>query len=182
MIALIIGGSGSGKSQYAEDLAVRISDGELCYIATMKVWGDEGLNKVKRHKELRQGKGFETIEQPQDLQLIKNRVKNKTVLIECLSNLTANEMFKENEFVPKEYVSKKIISDIYEIFESSKNTVIVTNNIFEEVSEYDMATKEYIETLGEINQKISSIADVVTEIVYSIPVEIKGNTFSGGLK
>ena len=65
MLHLIIGGSGSGKSEYAENQAVLLSKKEdlsLYYIATMKPFGEEGKRRVERHRRLRSGKGFFTIE------------------------------------------------------------------------------------------------------------------------
>ena len=65
MLAVITGGSGSGKSEYAERVATSLAkrDGlPLYYIATMRPFGEEGKRRVERHRKLRAGKGFETIE------------------------------------------------------------------------------------------------------------------------
>ena len=65
MIHLVIGGSGSGKSEFAENL---LEDSQRkYYIATMQVYEEEGRKKVARHRRLRAGKGFQTIEQPRDM-------------------------------------------------------------------------------------------------------------------
>ena len=65
MMILILGGSGSGKSAYAEDYLLRTAgDKKKYYIATMQIWDEEMQAKVARHHRLRQGKGFTTIEQP----------------------------------------------------------------------------------------------------------------------
>ncbi len=61
MLTLIIGGSGSGKSSFGEELAQK-SNSKLYYLATMIPYGDEGKRRVERHLKLRKGKGFETIE------------------------------------------------------------------------------------------------------------------------
>ena len=65
MIELVTGGSGSGKSEYAESRAVRIHrkyGGRLIYIATMMAYDEEAVQKIERHRMMRSGKGFETIE------------------------------------------------------------------------------------------------------------------------
>lgn len=69
MLILVTGGSGSGKSAYAEELLLALTkQGETrYYIATMQVFGEEGKEKVGRHKKLRAGKGFLTIESPQGI-------------------------------------------------------------------------------------------------------------------
>ena len=69
MMILILGGSGSGKSAYAEDYLLRTAgDKKKYYIATMQIWDEEMQAKVDRHHRLRQGKGFTTIEQPTELE------------------------------------------------------------------------------------------------------------------
>lgn len=69
MMTLIIGGSGSGKSSYAENyIMLRSDEKQKYYLATMQVFDEEGLKKIERHKILRKGKGFLTIEQPTDIQ------------------------------------------------------------------------------------------------------------------
>ena len=93
MFVTITGGASSGKSELGENIA-RHFGGNLLYIATMEPFGEEGKQRVKRHRALRQGKGFETLEVYRDLDgalaepLIR---KADTVLLECMLNLLANE-------------------------------------------------------------------------------------------
>ena len=68
MLVLITGGSGSGKSAYAEYYVTKLSkDCRKYYIATMKVYDAEGQEKVRKHQKMRKGKGFVTIEQLTDI-------------------------------------------------------------------------------------------------------------------
>ena len=100
MILLITGGSGSGKSEFAENLAVKQKSSELLYIATMMPQDNESLQRIARHQEQRRDKGFKTLECYTDLQGI--RLENSpVVLLECMSNLLANEMYSEDGFVHK---------------------------------------------------------------------------------
>lgn len=80
MIALVIGGSGSGKSAYAEQMAVKAAgNGSLYYVATMQVYDEEGKKKVERHQKMRAGKGFLTIEQPRRLKEAAKKVATERV-------------------------------------------------------------------------------------------------------
>ena len=91
MLIMVTGGSGSGKSEFAERCCMELCPGEKIYIATMQPFGKEGAARIQRHKKLRAGKHFQTVECYTDLEkLILNA---QTTLLECLSNLTANEMF-----------------------------------------------------------------------------------------
>lgn len=62
MLHVVTGGSGSGKSEYAEKLIAESALHRRIYVATMMVWDDEGRKRVRRHREMRSGKGFITIE------------------------------------------------------------------------------------------------------------------------
>ena len=63
MLTLVIGGSASGKSAFAERLAVQ---GGLprFYVATMRVWDAESERRVARHRDMRREKRFDTLECP----------------------------------------------------------------------------------------------------------------------
>ena len=58
--------------------------------------------------------------------------------------------------------------------ESCENLLIVTNEIFSDGIGYDEMTKDYIRQLGWLNHELAGIADTVYEVVYGIPVRIKG--------
>jgi adenosylcobinamide kinase/adenosylcobinamide-phosphate guanylyltransferase len=66
VIALVTGGSGCGKSTWAEKRVARL-DGRKVYIATMRVVDDECAARVRRHRAQRAGLGFETVERPRDI-------------------------------------------------------------------------------------------------------------------
>lgn len=95
MITLVTGGCGSGKSEYAENLVVVSGCPCKWYVATMEVWGNEDRRKVERHRKQRAGKGFHTIERPRGLNALRipGSPEQTAVLLECVSNLAANEMF-----------------------------------------------------------------------------------------
>ena len=167
MITLILGGSGSGKSAYAEDYLLRTAaHKKKYYIATMQIWDEEMQAKVDRHHRLRQGKGFTTIEQPAALE-------EAIAQMECMSNLTANEMFSKAEPVERQTVIERILRGVEILRKQADPLVIVTNNVFEDGIVYDDSTMEYIEALGRINERLAAEADEVVEVVAGIPQRIK---------
>ena len=99
--------------------------------------------------------------------------ENSAVLIECISNLTANEMFSDEGIIPSDKVIRKIIESIEEIDKMTSKLVIVTNNVFEDGITYDETTAEYMATLAGINTELARKADKVTEVVAGIPVFVK---------
>ena len=179
MMILIIGGSGCGKSAYAEDYTVALSkDNPRYYIATMKVFDKEGQARVERHKRMRSGKGFQTIEQPVSVEEALEKIghpmaSESTALLECMSNLVANEMFSCEAPKPVEEVTEKIIKGVERLKIGLKHLVVVTNNVFEDGIVYDEATMEYIKAMGNINEKLAAMSYKVLEIVVGIPVAVK---------
>ncbi len=191
---LITGGSGSGKSAYGEKRILEAGDMTRYYIATMEVFGEEGRKKVERHKRLRQGKGFITIESPKEVgrrevldqiscgnQEDAGRIKDaqnaqKAVLLECLSNLIANEMFGSSfgaELEPdkrREALADKICNDIAKIDKIADFFVVITNEVGSDGEMYEKETLEYIRLLGLVNCRLAQMASQVVEVVYGIPV------------
>ena len=186
MIHLVTGGSGSGKSEYGEGLILDISDGERFYIATMEPSGREAERRIARHRKLRAGKGFLTIERPRDLGgLILPGEGRKNVLLECVSNLAANEMFGGGACGSAELagetgldrlteLARRIVSDIRSLARQADHLVIVTNQVGEDGCCYDRETRAYIALVGRVNQELAKLADQVTEVVFGIPVVVKG--------
>ncbi|MBE6050697.1 MAG: bifunctional adenosylcobinamide kinase/adenosylcobinamide-phosphate guanylyltransferase [Clostridium sp.] len=171
MITLVTGGSGSGKSEFAENIACSYKSEKLIYIATMMAFDNESLKKIERHKEMRKHKNFHTIECPVNLKKV-NVPKDSTVLIDCLSNLVANEMYSDEG--SGVLTVKTVIEGVENIIRQSKNLVIVTNEVFSDGVEYSEETKRYLKYLGNINEYLGKISDEVIEVVYSIPIYHKG--------
>ena len=94
MLTLVTGGSGSGKSAFAEDRVLSFGDAQRIYIATMHPFDEESHKRIERHQKMRAGKGFETVECYTGLKNVKLPA-GCVVLLECMSNLVANEMFEE---------------------------------------------------------------------------------------
>lgn len=200
MITLIIGGSGSGKSAYAEDYVLAAAtDLPKYYIATMQVYDAEGERKVERHRRLRAGKGFVTIEQPTDIGKAGIKIAGNAwneqekgdihevdgmdapneekqggvALLECISNLVANEMFSGEQMPETDAVVRRVTEEIEALAKQLTHLVIVSNNVFEDGIAYDASTLRYIEVLGRINTRLADLADHVLEVVVGIPVTVK---------
>ncbi len=175
MFTLIIGGSGSGKSAYAEHILETVSDVKnKYYLATMQVFDEDGKRKIERHRRLRRGKGFLTIEQSVDVERAVRRLESEdsAVLLECMSNLTANEMFGSRSLSAEE-TAEKVRKGIGILKTAVRHLVIVSNNVFEDGIRYDDGTGEYLRALARINNELAAEADRVIEVVVGLPVILK---------
>lgn len=170
MLILVSGGSASGKSKYAEDLVVKAPPGERIYVATMRVWDEESRRRVERHRAMRAGKGFRTEERPVHLSEMPVPA-GAVVLLEDLSNLTANEWFGPAGPAGAE---ERVLSGIKKLQREAACTVVVTNELFSDGIPYDEETADYLAALARLNGAIAARADQVYEVVCGIPVCWKG--------
>ena len=170
MKTLIIGGSGSGKSELAEQICLS-HGGILTYIATMQPYGPEAQKRIERHHALRAGKGFNTVECYHNLDQ-QTGISQGTVLLECLGNLVANEFFSGNSIDVT--AEQKIYSGIEMLEHASDNLVIVTNDIFADGMLYDHEMQQYLQLLGNINAVIAQRFDQVIEVVCGLSIWHKG--------
>lgn len=171
MLVVVTGGSGSGKSSFAEETVLSFGEAERIYIATMQVFDEESRKRILRHRHMRAGKGFETIERYRALEKLEIP-EGSVVLLECMSNLVANEMFQEDGFHPE--VADKITEGVKNLLAQAKHVVIVTNEIFSDGILYESESRQYQAQLGQINCNLGEMADQVVEVVYGIPVWHKG--------
>lgn len=135
MIHLITGGSGSGKSAYAEEQILTLGEAKRIYIATMQSYDEESDRKIAKHRAMRQGKGFHTIECYTGLEQLEIEY-GANVLLECMSNLAANEMFRCED-------SEKQTEAGYNIEEMGNQIEIIDINI-EKTEVLQMMNRESI--------------------------------------
>ena len=169
MFVVVTGGSGSGKSAYAEDIIVKSNIDKRYYVATMICSDEESQKRIDRHRSMRSGKGFETLEVPVNLMQIQME-PDSAVLLECMSNLSANEMFSSQGSQSAESVTERIIAGIEQLKGKSRLLVVVTNEVFSDGKQYDEFTQEYLKCLGMINTRMAELADEVVGVVYTIPI------------
>ena len=190
MMELVTGGSGSGKSAYAESvicgkhrlLCETTENAPLYYIADMIPYGRETEKKIKAHRKMRAGKGFVTLEWYVDLPgkisaPDSPELKGSCVLLECVSNLTANEMYEpagaQNTGGD---TPESVIKGVRMLKERCAHLVVVTNDVFRESVTDSEEMTAYKGNLGMINRALAEMADQVTEVVFGVPVCIKSGS------
>ena len=171
MLILLTGGSACGKSTYGEKLAVS-GPKPLYYVAAMQPFDDECLRKIARHRELRRDKGFETIERYTSVDTLKLPQKGGTALLECLCNLTANEMYIQPD-APVDPV-EKVVAGVENLRRQTDTLIVITNDVGSDNEDYSDETRQYIRALGQINARVAAMADQVYELVAGIPLCLKG--------
>lgn len=166
MIVLATGGSGCGKSTWAEKLIASLPNEKRVYIATMQVYDEESVRRVQRHRAQRADKGFVTVECEKDLASAAIE-KGSIVLLEDLVNLLANELFDGGD-------PNRIVPALKALAQRCRHLVMVTNDVFSDGVDYAESTRTYLRLLADLNRQAAEMADTVVEVVYSIPVCVKG--------
>lgn len=175
MMTLVIGGAASGKSEYAESLLLH-TPAPRYYIATMQPFGEEAMRRICRHRAMRAQKQFETIECYTNLASVRLPARC-AVLLECMSNLTANE-----KFAPEgagAYAFEAIVNGIDSLRQQSDRLVIVSNEVFTGGNQYAGDTEHYLRLLAQINRALAARADAVCEVVCGCVQYYKGREDHG---
>lgn len=170
MWTVVTGGSGSGKSEFAESVALSREPGEKIYIATMEPYDKESYDRIDRHRAMRREKNFQTVECYRHLEELEG-LEDRTVLLECMSNLTANEMFHPEG--RGEDSALAIWQGLRRLADTCRHLIVVTNNVFDDGIQYAPESMRYLEILGEVNSLMGQAADEVYEVVCGIPIPWK---------
>ncbi len=177
MLILVTGGSGSGKSEFAESLVQKLHREPYLYLATMYPYDEECRQRIARHRKMRAAKHFDTLERYTNLATAALCPPAPlraygTVLLECMSNLAANELYQPDG--AGERTVQAILDGLCHVRSQCDHLIVVSNEIFSDGIDYDEETKRYQRCLGEINRRVAAKADLSIEVVYSIPLVHKG--------
>ena len=168
MIYLITGGERSGKSSYAQNLALQHSDSPV-YVATARKWDTDFENRIDRHQQERDER-WTNIEEEKYLSKIDFR--EKVALIDCVTLWLTNFFVdhKNDVELSLEEAKKEFLSIAKH---ENATLIIVTNEIGMGVHAETHIGRKFTELQGWMNQFLASNADEVVLMVSGIPVKIK---------
>lgn len=167
MIYYITGGERSGKSRYAQQLALELTDQPL-YIATSRIWDKDFNARVQRHKNERD-ENWTTIEE--EKQISKIDLKNKVAVIDCVT-LWLTNFFVDTKNNAEESL-KQAQSEFDQLSQSGGTIIIISNEIGMGVHAETAVGRKFVELQGWMNQYIASKANKAILMVSGLPVTIK---------
>ena len=165
-VILITGGARSGKSRYAEELALSLSKTPV-YVATAHVWDDEFRERVKKHQE-RRGPEWTNIEE--EKQLSKLNLTGRVAVIDCIT-LWCTNFFFELQNVDKALDDLK--REFNQFTAHDATYIFVTNEIGMGGVSESAVQRKFTDLQGWMNQYVASQADEVILMVSGIPVKVK---------
>lgn len=170
MIYLITGGERSGKSSYAQDLALQLSQKPM-YVATARKWDADFQDRIDRHQNERDAR-WTNIEKEKHLSEIN--FCDEVALIDCVTLWLTNFFVDTKNDVAESLVQAK--GEIEKMAAQKNATlIIVTNEIGMGVHADTHIGRKFTELQGWMNQFLAKNADEVTLMVSGIPVKIKGS-------
>ncbi len=170
MFTFVIGGAASGKSEYAESVVLGLP-GRRVYLAAMRPVDQECRERIEKHRRARRHKGFETVERYTDLAGLQG-LEGANLLLECLSNLTANELYD-----PEGGGVEAVLWGVDSLLARCGHLTVVSNEIFSGGGSWEAGTRAYLWTLAKVNRTLAARADRVAEVVCGLPNVLKGGAF-----
>lgn len=166
-IILITGGQRSGKSNYAQQTALSLSENPV-YLATSRIWDEEHQKRIERHKADR---GTEWTNIEEEKQLSNHRLENRVVLVDCVTLWATNFFFDNNSDVD---LSLVMIKDEFDkLIQQEAQFIFVSNEIGLGGTSENKAQRLFMDLQGWINQYIASKANKVYLMVSGIPLQVK---------
>jgi len=171
----ITGGARSGKSRFAELLALGFGS-PLCYLATAQALDGEMTERIRRHCQ-RRGDAWQTIEEPLQLRqaLLDNDGLHKAILIDCLTLWITNLLLLDEE--PGEETEERIQEEINQLAETLKGTktpvIIVSNEVGMGIVPEHRLGRIFRDIAGQANQTMAAAADEAWLVASGIPLRLK---------
>ena len=166
-IILITGGARSGKSSYAEKMALSLTANPV-YLATARVWDEEFRERVNRHQE-RRGPEWTNIEEEKELS--RHDLSGRIVLIDCITMWCNNFFFDLNDDVDATLSAMK--EEFLKFTNQDATFIFVTNEIGMGGTSTNDIQRRFTDLQGWMNQFVASQADEVILMISGIPVKIK---------
>ena len=167
-VVLITGGSRSGKSSYAEKLALELSENPV-YLATARIWDEEFRERVRRH-QARRGPQWTNLEE--EKYLSRHSLAGRVIVVDCLTLWCTNFFFDLESDVDRALEAAKAEFDRFTAQDAT--FLFVTNEIGMGGTSDNEIQRKFTDLQGWMNQYAAACADKVILMVSGIPVKIKG--------
>ena len=175
------GGARSGKSEFAERLALA-TKGLKAYVATGQAFDEEMVDRIKKHQE-RRGKIWNNFEVPLHLADEWENISQSAdvILIDCLTMFTTNHMMAYGSIRGQEDANRleqTILSELDTLLDSiqsceNKTVIFVTNEIGLGIVPDNKLARYFRDIAGRVNRAVASVADKLYLTISGVTIELK---------
>lgn len=166
-ITFITGGQRSGKSRYAQQLALELTDNPI-YLATARRWDEDFNQRIKRHQNDR-GDNWQNLEVEKHIGELS--LNGQTVLLDCIT-LWLTNLFHDNQFQTE--LTLMQAKDEWQRFAANEaNLIVVSNELGMGIHAEHETARKFADLQGWMNQHIAAQAQRVILMVSGIPITIK---------
>ena len=166
-LIFITGGARSGKSRYAQELALRQSGNPL-YVATARVWDEDFRARVDRHRGERDER-WTTIEEEKYLSGLP--LAGQTAVIDCIT-LWITNFFSDSGY-DREASYAACRDELDRLLEQEASLILVSNEIGMGLHAETEAGRQFTDLQGRVNQYLAARADEVILMISGIPLTVK---------
>lgn len=168
-IILVTGGQRSGKSSFAEQLALTLHSNPI-YMATSRVWDDEYQQRIIRHQ---QDRGDEWLTIEEEKQLSRHNLTDKVVLVDCMTLWATNYFFDLDSNI--DLALSELKKEFQALVKQQAQFIFVTNEIGLGGTPENALQRKFTDLLGWFNQYVAGQASEVYFLVAGIAMKIKGD-------
>lgn len=171
----ITGGARSGKSVFAEKLALQF-EAPICYLATAQTLDSEMSDRVRQHKE-RRGEQWQTLEEPLDLSRALQECdgRYRVILVDCITLWLSNLLFAHEKLGSG--IEKRIMADVQQLTDTLRGmttpVILVSNEVGSGIVPENALARQYRDIAGKANQLLAAAADEVHVVISGIPLRLK---------
>jgi adenosylcobinamide kinase/adenosylcobinamide-phosphate guanylyltransferase len=179
-LIFVTGGVKSGKSAFAEKVTSKLGQ-RITYLATAEARDKEMRNRIVIHQE-RRPENWTTVEEPLKVTAVLKEYGSKSdvIMLDCLTMLLTNLMFKEAQIKDKEFQKESLNNVLEEIQaladaakEAEAHVVIVSNEVGLSLVSENYLGRQYQELVGIANQMIAQQSDEAYLVVSGYPIDMK---------
>ena len=169
-LTFVLGGVRSGKSRYAQALALKSE--EVVFLATAQATDEEMCAKIEQHRQERPS-GWKTVEVPFDLDhaILEQGASSSFLIIDCMTTYTANLLIAKQ--ASRETILHCIDAVCDALLRSRASVAVISNEVGSGIVPEFPAGRAYRDILGEVNQRIARVCDNLVLMVAGCPLWIK---------
>lgn len=182
-LILVTGGARSGKSAFAEELALK--EQRVLYIATAMAFDEEMKSRIRIH-QARRPDTWGTLEGYKDLDMALEPLRDSfdCVLLDCLTVMTTNLMFDDPAFdveslseAQKEALQENILTQVNRVCgwlkENGKSGILVTNEVGQGIVPENRLARYFRDVAGRVNQLAAAESDETWLVCCGLPLKLK---------